>query len=270
MRHSPAFNELSPQLRVKVASVRAILAMRKGRLEEGEAIYEDLVARLEETAAPILRASLLNNLAVARLEQGRFKRAAIMLDRCIAIDRAMGAEVPQAVFAQMNRGACALYAGAANQAQGHYEEAARLCESSGLRGLQDEIGACLGLVSLAHGSLTTATAILTTLDTQPAYQRWEEERFKAAWLRGFLMARTRPQEAAEYLLEEAETESSFDVPSYHKLRFLATLALAAGTDYENVEVTPASQEARRDLVRLGCGWFARSATRWWQEARLRN
>jgi tetratricopeptide (TPR) repeat protein len=251
-------------------SAKAILTMREGRLEEGGAIHEDLVKNLEEGATPVLRASLLNNLAVARLEQGKLNSAATLLDQCIAIDRTMGAEVPQAVFAHMNRGACALYAGAASQALMHYEDAAKLCEHGGLRGLEDETKACLGLVALVRGSEAEARAALATLESRPTYQRWEEERFKGAWLRGFLMARTRPYEAAEYLLEESDAEGRFDVPSYHKLRFLAALAVATAKEHQSVEATLADHDARRDLVHLGLGWFARSAAKWWQEAQMKN
>jgi DNA-binding SARP family transcriptional activator len=263
--HTHAFPQLSRQLKARVLSAKAILAIRQGRLDEGATIYSDLTEDSREDP-PHLRASLLNNLAVARLEQGNFGDATRLLDECIDVDQAMGAVAPHAVFGIMNRGACAMYRGANAEAQEYYERTAQLCEAGGLRGLSDETTACLGLLALERGSVFVGEAHADALKSRPTYHRWEEERFKAAWLRGFLLARSRPDEASEYLLQTSQIEADFDVPSYHKLRFLATLARKTGAGAADMAKVLRRHPARRDLVHLGLGWFARTAVTWWDRA----
>jgi DNA-binding SARP family transcriptional activator/tetratricopeptide (TPR) repeat protein len=264
--HAHALPRLSQQLRARALSAKAILAIRQGRLDEGVAIYSDLTENSQHDP-PHLRASLLNNLAVVRLEQGIFGEAAKLLDECIKVDQAMSAVAPHAVFAIMNRGACAMYRGVSAEANKYYGRAAELCESGGLRGLSDETTACLGLLALERGAMSIGEAHAETLKSGPSYHRWEEERFKAAWLRGFLLARSRPDEASEYLLQTSEVEAGFDVLSCHKLRFLAALARTRDAGAADMLQVLPQHPARRELVHIGLGWFARTAVTWWDRAR---
>lgn len=259
------YSHLGRQLRVKALSARAILATREGRLDESSTIYNDLTTDLDVHSSH-LRASLLNNLAVVKLERGDFVDAAALLDECIRVDETTSAVAPNAVFGIMNRGACAMYRGRNAEAQRYYQRAAAVCKSVKLYGLRDETTACLGLLALEKGSVHVGERYLKTMAVRPVHQRWEEERFKAAWLRAFLMSRTQPREAGEYLAHASEIEAAFDLPSYYKLHFLASLARTAGERPEERRHLLSQDRARRELVHLGFGWFARAATRWWERA----
>jgi tetratricopeptide (TPR) repeat protein len=248
-------SDVPDELSVRVLLMRGVVKSHRALWDQAIVLFQQALALAKEKNQVLETGIAWNNLAYCALEQAKWAEAE---EYCRA---SMGtySKLPPGTYVTAtpltNLGDAFFFQGFARKAIPVYEEALRETRPD----LRPQMLASLGLATLQLGDAAAAAKHWDSLcDLDDWELRGVQERFKIAWLRAYMTALSKPNEAGELLLEAANAQRDLNAGSHLKLLWLGKL-LSNGSHARDTEATETIIKRLKD-ARLG--WFVRFSSRW--------
>jgi predicted ATPase len=248
-------SEVPDELSVRVLLMRGVVKSHRALWDEAIVLFQQALALAKEKNQVLETGIAWNNLAYCALEQAQWAEA----EECCRASMATYSNLPPGTYVTAtpltNLGDAFFFQGFPRKAIPVYEEA--LLETR--PDLRPQMLASLGLATLQLGDTAAAGKYWDSLsDLEDGELRGGQERFKIAWLRAYMTALSKPEEAGQHLFEAAKAQRDLNVGSHLKLLWLGSL-LSNGSQSPD---TGAAETIIKRLKDARLGWFVRFSSRW--------
>lgn len=248
-------SDVPDELSVRVLLMRGVVKSHRTLWDEANAVFRQALALAMEKNQVLETGIALNNLAYCALEQAEWAQAEEYCRASMGTYSQLPPDTYVTATPLTNLGDAFFFQGFARKAIPVYEKALRETRPD----LRPQMLASLGLAAVQLGDTAAAGKHWASLcDLDHTELGGVQERFKIAWLRAYMTARSTPREARRQLLEAANAQLDLNLGSHLKLLWLGAL-MSNGSRAQDTEARDTVASRLRD-ARLG--WFVRFSSRW--------
>ena len=246
--------DVPDELSVRVLLMRGVVKSHRSLWDEAIVLFQHALALAKEKNQVLEIGKAWNNLAYCHLEQAQWAEA----EECCRASMGTYSQLPPGTYVTAtpltNLGDAFFFQGFARKAIPVYEEALRETRPD----LRPQMLASLGLATLQLGDTAAAAKHWDSLcDLDDSELRGVQERFKIAWLRAYMTALSKPNEAGQQLFDAANAQRDLNLGNHLKLLWLGRL-LSNGSHARDTEAT----DIIRRLKDARLGWFIHFSSRW--------